>query len=118
HALRGPHTLDDKGYTEQPLTAAWAGPARQALAPLLDWANPDVVYLTYGKVWFPVFVAFTLAAFVVRRNRAPYGFAQWAARLALTGYVWACAAVFGDYWLQGGAHAAEPLLTITFVFGL
>ena len=118
HALARHNTLDGKGDLEQPLTAAWSDPARQALAPLLDWANPDVVYLTYGKVWFPVFVAFTLAAFVVRRHRAPYGFEKWAWRIALTGYVWACAAVFGDYWLQWGAHAAEPLLTITFVFGL
>ena len=118
HALARHNTLDGKGDLELPLTAAWSDPARQALAPLLDWANPDVVYLTYGKVWFPVFVAFTLAAFVVRRHRAPYGFEKWAWRIALTGYVWACAAVFGDYWLQWGAHAAEPLLTITFVFGL
>ena len=118
HALARHNTADGKEDLELPLTAAWSDPAREALSPLLDWANPDVVYLTYGKVWFPVFVAFTLAAFVVHSRRAPYGFEKWAWRIALTGYVWACAAVFGDYWLQWGAHAAEPLLTITFVAGL
>jgi hypothetical protein len=118
HALARHNTVDGKEDLELPLTAAWSDPARKALAPLLDWANPDVVYLTYGKVWFPVFVAFTLAAFVVRRHRAPDGFEKWAWRIALTGYVWACVAVFGDYWLQWGAHPVEPLLTITFVAGL
>jgi hypothetical protein len=118
HALARHNTADGKGDLDLPLTAAWSDPARKALAPLLDWANPDVVYLTYGKLWLPVFVAFTLAAFAVRRHRAPYGLETWAWRIALTGYVWACLSVFGDYWLQWGAHPAEPLLTITFVAGL
>ncbi len=118
HALARHNTVDGRGDLDLPLTAAWSDPARKALAPLLDWANPDVVYLTYGKLWFPVFVAFTLAALVVHRHRTAHGFEKWAWRIALTGYVWACVAVFGDYWLQWGAHPAEPLLTITFVVGL
>jgi hypothetical protein len=118
HALARHNTADGKGDLDNPLTAAWSDPARAALRPLLDWANPDLVYLTFGKIWFPVFVAFTLCAFVVRRRRSPVGFEKWAWRVALTGYVWACASVFGDYWLQWGAHPAEPLLTITFVAGL
>jgi hypothetical protein len=118
HALARHNTTDGREDLQNPLTAAWSDPARSALKPLLDWANPDVVYLTYGKIWLPVFVAFTLAAFVVRRHRSPVGFETWAWRIALTGYVWACVSVLGDYWLQWGAHPAEPLLTITFVGGL
>jgi hypothetical protein len=118
HAMARHNTEDGKGDLDNPLTAAWSDPARSALRPLLDWANPDAVYLTYGKIWFPVFVAFTLCAFVVRHRRRPAGFEKWAWRVALTGYVWACVAVFGDYWLQWGAHPTEPLLTITFVAGL
>jgi hypothetical protein len=118
HALARHNTADGREDLDQPLTAAWSDPARKALAPLLDWANPDAVYLTYGKVWLPVFLAFTLAAFAVRRHRSPRGFERWAWRIALTGYVWACLSVLGDYWLQWGAHPAEPLLTITFVAGL
>jgi hypothetical protein len=118
HALARHNTADGKEDLEYPLTAAWSDPAREALAPLLEWANPDVVYLTYGKIWLPVFVAFTLCAFVVRRRRTTYGFEKWAWRIALTGYVWACAAVFADYWLQWGDHIWEPLLTIAFVAGM
>ena len=117
HALARHNTADGKEDLEMSLTAAWSDPARKALAPLLEWANPDVVYLTYGKLWFPVFVAFTLCAFVVRRRRAPYGFEKWAWRIALAGYVWACFAVFADYWLQWGDHIWEPLLSIAFVAG-
>jgi hypothetical protein len=118
HALARHNTEEGQGDLDLPLTAAWSDPARKALAPLLDWANSDLVYLTYGKIWLPVFVAFTMAAFVVHRHRTPSGFEKWAWRIALTGYVWASAAVFGDYWLQWGAHPVERLLTITFVAGL
>jgi hypothetical protein len=73
---------------------------------VLDWANPDAVYLTYGKIWLPVFVAFTLCAFVVRRRRQPVGFEKWAWRIALTGYVLACVGVFCDYWTQWATYNA------------
>jgi hypothetical protein len=118
HALARHNTADGKEDLESSLTAAWSDPARKALAPLLEWGTPDQVYLTYGKIWLPVFVAFTLCAFVVRRRRSPYGFEKWAWRIALTGYVWACLSVLGDYWLQWGTTAKEPLLTIAFVAGI
>ena len=53
------------------------------LAPLLDWGDPDLVYVTYGKIWFPVFLAFTLCALVVHRRRQPTGFEKWVWRLAI-----------------------------------
>ena len=118
HALARHQTADGKEDLQQCTTRVWSDPARAALKPLLDWANPDAVYLTYGKVWLPVFVAFTLCAIVVRRRRRPVGFEKWAWRIALTGYVWACLSVLGDYWLQWGAHGNDTLLMITFVAGL
>lgn len=100
HALSRFATADGKEDLEYPLTAAWAKPAADALSPLLDWANPDVVYVTYGKIWFPVFVAFTLCAFVVYRRREPRGFEKWVWRVTLAAYVLACVGVFLDYWTQ------------------
>jgi hypothetical protein len=100
HALSRFATADGKEDLELPLTAGWARPAADALSPLLDWADPDLVYVTYGKIWFPVFVAFTLCAFVVYRRREPVGFEKWAWRAALAAYVLACAGVFLDYWTQ------------------
>jgi hypothetical protein len=115
HALARHNTVDGKWDLQLPLTRLWSDPARSALKPLLDWANPDAVYLTYGKVWLPVFLGFTLCAFVVRRRRRPAGFEKWAWRVALTGYVWACFGVFGEYWTQLGSYNAffEPAFLIT-----
>jgi hypothetical protein len=73
-------------------------PATRALRPLLDWSDPGTVYLTYGKIWFPVFAAFSLCAFVVHQRRRPAGWEKWAWRVALTGYLIATLSVFGDYY--------------------
>lgn len=103
HALARHATADGKADLDSPLTRAWAKPAAHALRPLLDWASPDTVYVTYGKLWLPVFVAFTLAAFVAYRRRQPRGFEKWAWRVVLVAYVGACASVAGEYWTQWGS---------------
>jgi hypothetical protein len=100
HALARHATVDGKEDLDQAATAFWAEPAARALRPLLDWGDPDLVYVTYGKVWFPVFAAFTLAAYVVHRRRAPRGFEKWVWRVTLTGYAIATLATFVDYWTQ------------------
>jgi hypothetical protein len=100
HAMSRHQTADGKTDLDSPLTSSWSDPARDLFQPLLDWADPDVVYVTWGKVWLPVFLAFTLCAFVVRRRRQPVGFEKWAWRIALTGYVGACASVAAEYWSQ------------------
>jgi hypothetical protein len=100
HAMSRHQTADGRTDLDSPLTSSWSDPARDLFQPLLDWADPDVVYVTWGKIWLPVFLAFTLCAFVVRRRRQPVGFEKWAWRIALTGYVGACASVAAEYWSQ------------------
>jgi hypothetical protein len=100
HALSRFATADGKEDLELTWTAAWAEPAADVLAPLLEWADPDIVYVTYGKIWFPVFLAFTLCAAVVHRRRQPVGFEKWAWRFAIAAYVLATVGVFLDYWTQ------------------
>ena len=39
---------------------------RDALRPCSTGRDPDLVYVTYGKLWLPVFLGFFLCAFVVR----------------------------------------------------
>ena len=123
HALARFETADGGEDLELPLTAAWAEPAADALRPLLDWADPDIVYITYGKIWFPVFLAFTLCAFVVYRRREPVRFETWAWRFAITGYVIACVGVFLDYWTQwtgdyNGDGIEAMLFTVAFAVTL
>ena len=100
HALARFATEDGKADLELPLTAGWAKPAADLLQPLLGWANPDVVYVTYGKIWFPIFLAITLCAFVVYRRRQPARVEKWAWRFAITAYTLASIGVFLDYWTQ------------------
>lgn len=104
HALARFATAEGREDLELPLTRAWAEPAAELLAPLLEWGDEDLVYFTYGKVWFPVFVGFTLAAFAVHRRRSAArrlgGFERWTWRVVLTAYVAACVGVFLDYWTQ------------------
>jgi hypothetical protein len=100
HAMARHQTADGKADLDSPMTSFWSNPARDVFQPLLDWADPDVVYVTWGKIWLPVFLAFTLCAFVVRRRRQPVGFEKWAWRIALAGYVGACASVAAEYWTQ------------------
>lgn len=86
--------------TDYPLTAAWAEPAMDLFSPLLTWGDPDLVYVTYGKIWFPVFIAFTLCTVVTYRRRQPVGFERWAWRLTIGAYAAASLGVFLDYWTQ------------------
>ena len=106
HAMARHNTVDGQEDLQIWTTRVWSDPARDFFGPVLDWADPDAVYLTYGKIWLPVFVAFTLCAFVVRRRRRPLGFEKWAWRVALTGYVLACVGVFCDYWTQWSTYNA------------
>jgi hypothetical protein len=119
HALARFETVDGREDLEVPLTKLWAEPAADLLRPLLDWADPDIVYVTYGKIWFPVFLAFTLCAVVVYRRREPMRFEKWVWTVAITGYVVATVGVFLDYWTQwtgnyNGDGLEATLFTIAF----
>ena len=101
HALARFRTDEGKeDIAEYQWTAAWAEPADDLLSPLLDWGSAGAVYVHYGKIWLPVFAAFTLCAMVVYRRRRPVGFEKWAWLAAITVYVAACVGVFLDYWTQ------------------
>ncbi len=100
HALARHRTADGKSDLDLPLTRFWAEPAGDALNPLFDWANPDAVYLTYGKVWLPAFAAMAACAVVVYRLRAPSGFEKWSWRIAITGYVALALGAGITYWTQ------------------
>jgi hypothetical protein len=117
HALARHRTEDGRSDLDSPLVRAWSDPARAALRPLLDWGSPDTVYLTYGKLWLPVFVAFTLAAFAVRRRRTPTGAERWAWRVVLVAYPLACLSVAAEYWTQWGAQD-DDLLDVVFLASL
>jgi len=113
HALARHRTEDGASDLELATTRFWAEPAGDLLSPLLTWADPDVVYFTYGKLWLPVFVLFTAAAFVAYRHRQPRGFEKGVWRVVQVAYVGACVAVLGEYWTQ---WTTEPNALLDIVF--
>ncbi len=117
HALARHRTEDGREDLDLPLTRVWAEPLGDLLSPLLTWGDPDLVYVTYGKLWLPVFVLFTAAAFVVHRHRRPRGFEKgvwWVVRVA---YVGACVAVGAEYWTQWTGET-NGLLEIVFLVSI
>jgi len=114
HAMARHNTTEGSSDLDSRTTRVWSDPARDFFSPLLDWASPDAVYLTYGKIWFPVFAAFTACAYVLYQRRRPQGFEKFAWRFALVAYVWGVLAVFVTYWTQW-THATE-FLDIAFLF--
>ena len=109
HALARFRTEDGRSDLDLPLVRAWAEPAGDLLSPLLTWGTADLVYVTYGKVWLPIFVAFTACAFVVHRRRQPTGKERWVWRVTLFAYVGACVSVAAEYWLQWGSETSDLL---------
>ncbi len=114
HAMARHNTVDGKEDLQMWTTRVWSDPAREFFRPLLDWSNPDAVYLTYGKIWFPVFAAFTACAYVLYRRRRPVGFEKFAWRFAIGAYTWASVAVLVTYWTQWTHTTA--LLDLAFLF--
>src|SRR5689334_21019703 len=96
HALARAQAHPDD-FVESPLARAWGEPAIRALQPLLDWSDPWTVYVTYGKIWIPVCIAFTAAAVLVYRRRRPRGVERRLWQLSLSGYAAMTISVCGDY---------------------
>ena len=117
HALARHRTEDGRSDLDLPLTRFWAEPAGDLFSPVLTWADPDIVYVTYGKLWLPVFLAFTACAFVCYRRRRPVRFEKWVWRVVLVAYCGACLSVAAEYWTQWGSSTNDAL-DIVFLISL
>ena len=100
HALARHRTEDGKSDLDMTSTSFWAEPAGRALDPLLSWAGPDTVYLTYGKLWLPAMAISLAAGVMVMRLRAPYGVERWGWRLMLVGLTLLALGAGTYYWGQ------------------
>ena len=125
HALARHATPDGHHDLDSPLTRAWAVPAARALRPLLDWSDPMTVYVSYGRVWTPVFLAGLLCAVVVYRRRRPLGAERVAWWLTLGAFGLLTLSVVGDYftpWMDQafmiGVGAIMLFLTASTVLGV
>lgn len=94
-------TEDGAESLEAPWVAAWAGALRPVLEPLLTFAPPEVVYLTYGKCFSLMVLGWMagLLAFHARHVASSGRLEKWGFRLALAGTVLGTLGGIGAYWI-------------------
>jgi len=97
------------------LTRLWAEPARSVLEPLLTFTDPQHVYVIYGMLWGPFFLAALGCAVVVRRTRPAAGIGggeRWAWRIYLAGLSLFTLGGFGSYF---GSWIDPALIDLAFM---
>lgn len=93
-------TEDGASSLEAPLAEAWAGALRPILEPLLTFASPEVVYLTYGKSFTFVVLGWMAGLLALHAHQAPRAgrLEKWGFRVAFAGSVLALVGSIGVYW--------------------
>jgi hypothetical protein len=96
-------TEDGAESLEAPWVAAWAGAARPVLEPLLTFAPPEVVYLTYGKCFSFMVLGWMagLLAFHARQAASAGRLERRGFRVAFAGTVLGILGGIGAYWIGG-----------------
>ena len=110
-------TEDGAGSLEAPWVAAWAGALRPILEPLLTFAPPEVVYLTYGKCFsFMVFGWMAgLLALHARQAASAGRLEKWGFRVAFAGTVLGTLGGIGAYWIGSVWWGAGGLSFLAFL---
>lgn len=101
HALAYFATAEGAESLEAPWVAAWAGAVRPLLEPLLTFAPPEVVYLTYGKCFSFMVLGWMAGLLALHaRQRANAGrLEKWGFRVAFAGTVLGTIGGIGTYWI-------------------
>ncbi|HEU4426515.1 MAG TPA: hypothetical protein VFR67_28590 [Pilimelia sp.] len=88
---------------------AWAEPARDLLDPLLTFASPDVVRLTYFKLFLFIVVGMLAGVVGLHARQAQHGgrLERWGYRTSFAGLLLLTIGAFSGYW--------PPLLDISFI---
>ncbi len=98
HALARFATVDGSEDLESGIVRGWAVPAADRASSLLNWSDPDTVYLSYGKVWVPIVALALAAAYVVRDNRGDVTRSErWAWRLSFVAMWMMTLGAIGSY---------------------
>jgi hypothetical protein len=86
---------------EAPWVAAWSGAFRSLFEPLLTFAPPGEVYLTYGKLFLFMFLGWLvgLLALHARQTVRAGRLEKWGFRVALAGAVLGTLGSIGAYWI-------------------
>jgi hypothetical protein len=102
NALARMLTESGQSDIESSLASWWAKPTMRVVKPwLLDFSDPDTVYLTYGK-FYAVALVGVLACVLAARSRRPLPMSRterWGWRLTIAGFVTVLAGMIGFYYL-------------------
>lgn len=94
-------TADGAESLEAPLAAAWAGALGPVLEPMLTFAPPEAVYLTYGKAFTLVVLGWMAGLLALHARQAPQAgrLEKWGCRVAFAGTVLGALGSIGAYWI-------------------
>jgi hypothetical protein len=103
---------------ENPLVAVWAEPFVRIFSPLLTFASPDTVYMTYGRVALFIFLGFLAGLLALHARQAPHAgqFEKWGFRVALVGSVLTILGIIGAFWVGTFWVAALDFSYFAFLF--
>jgi hypothetical protein len=81
---------------------AWAEPARDLVGPLLTFASPDVVRLTYGKLFLFVWMGMLIGLVGLHARHAGHGgrLERWGFRASFTGLLLLVIGAIAGFWLE------------------
>lgn len=109
------HTPEGIESLDQPSVAFWAKPATDLLAPLLDGAGADRVYLVGTQLMGAIWLATLAAAIATARRRSPVGLERAWWSIALIGYVWFAVGLVGFGVLADLLSPAHPAADSVFM---
>jgi len=99
-------TDDGAADATSPWVQAWTEPARDLFGPLLTFASPDVVRLTYFKLFLFITIGMLAGVVGLHARQAQHGgrLERWGFRTSFVGLLLLTIGAFGGYWpaLQEG----------------
>jgi hypothetical protein len=113
NALARMRTESGRSDFESGLAHWWAAPAMDFFEPILGFAPPDTVYVTYGKFYVFALLAVLACALAVRGRRPdrPGWSERWGWRITLASYVLMAAGMFVGYWIAPVVVEHAPRVT-------
>lgn len=109
------HTPEGIESLDQPSVAFWANPVAELLAPLLDGAGVDLVYLVGTQLMAAIWLATLPAAIATARQRSPVGIERAWWSITLVGYLWFAVGLVGFGVLAGLLSPAHPAADAVFM---
>lgn len=108
--VTAPLTTSAYSLTEEGTPPPWEPALSDALIPLFGFATPEVVYATYGKLYFLVFLGFLFGSIglYARRRSVAGRLERWGFYLSFAGLILNLLGNIGDYWYGGGVGESTP----------